>query len=249
MVKNKITEINRLENEFEKFGINDYSLSENGGGEKSYAIHSEELKQSLRDIIHPTAYEGEWQIKHTVGKGIVEYLMEKNDKFGFYQKSLGNSDDKFFVLEVSNLSQNASSPIQRRREEFIQSVREVEKSRRDCEESRKECERQRRLLDTNFEGEDFIAFNFKRNEKGEWVGEKQDHYSDPEKGQEIREGWAYNFTGQLFKDFADKGIMGFSNQRDNDSSPCQQIANDTKTLDNKGERENFTHSHQIPPKK
>ena len=59
MVKNKITEINRLENEFEKFGINDYSLSENGGGEKSYAIHSEELKQCLRDIIHPTAYEGE----------------------------------------------------------------------------------------------------------------------------------------------------------------------------------------------
>lgn len=161
-----MTEINRLENEFKKFGGSDYSFSESSG-EKSYFIRSEELKRSLRSIIHPTAYEGEWQIKHTVGKGIVEYLMEKNGKFGFYQKSLGNSDDKFFVLDVSNLSQNASSPVQRRRNEFVQSVREVEKSRRDCEESRRECERQRHLLDTNFEGEDFIAFNFKRNEKGE----------------------------------------------------------------------------------
>jgi hypothetical protein len=161
-----MTEINRLENEFKKFGRSDYSFSEKGG-EKSYIIRSEELKQSLRDIIHPTAYEGEWQIKHTVGKGIVEYLMEKDGKFGFYQKSLGNSDDNFFVLDVSNLSENASSPIQRRRNEFIKSVWEVEKSRRDCEESRKECERQRHLLDTDFEGEDFIAFNFKRDEKGE----------------------------------------------------------------------------------
>jgi len=161
-----MTEISRLENEFKKFGKSDYSFSENGG-EKSYIIRSEELKQTLRDIIHPTAYEGEWQIKHTIGKGIVEYLMEKDGKFGFYQKSLGNSDDNFFVLDVSNLSENASSPIQRRRNEFIKSVWEVEKSRRDCEESRRECERQRRLLDTNFEGEDFIAFNFKRNEKGE----------------------------------------------------------------------------------
>jgi len=93
--------------------------------------------------------------------------MEKNGKFGFYQKNLGNSDDKFFVLDISNLSQNTSSPIQRRREEFLQSVREVEKSRRDCEESRRECEKQRRLLDTNFEGEEFISFNFRRNEQGE----------------------------------------------------------------------------------
>jgi len=245
-----MTEINRIENEIKNFYGRGYSLSENERGEKSYTINSEELKQSLRDIIHPVAYEGEWQIKHTVGKGIVEYLMEKGGKFGFYQKSLSNSDDKFFVMDVNNLSQNTSSPIQRRREEFLQSVREVERSRRDCEESRKECERQRHLLDTNFEGEDFIAFNFKRNEKGEWVGEKQDHYSTPEKGKEIREGWAYNFTGQLFKDFANKGIMGFSNQRDNINFPQQRIG-DGQQKNNQGNKDakDFTPHHQIPPKK
>jgi hypothetical protein len=54
-----MTEINRIENEIKNFYGRGYSLSENGRGEKSYTIHSEELKQSLRDIIHPAAYEGE----------------------------------------------------------------------------------------------------------------------------------------------------------------------------------------------
>jgi len=140
--------------------------------------------------------------------------LKKDDKFGLYRKSINNnSPDEFVVLDTNSFLRNNSSPNWQRREQFIQSVREVEKSRADCEKLQKDTEKQRQLLDNNFEGEDYIAFNFRKNERGEWVSEKENHYSTPKKGQEIREGWGYDFTGQLFKDFADKGIMGFSKKK------------------------------------
>jgi len=72
-----MTEINVIENKIKNFGGGGYSLSDNGRGEKTYVIRSEDLKGSLRDIIHPAAYEGQWQVKHTLGKNIVEYTIEK----------------------------------------------------------------------------------------------------------------------------------------------------------------------------
>jgi hypothetical protein len=50
-----MTEINKLENKIKnsREGL-DYLVSDNGRGEKTYTIRSEEAKQSLRDILHST---------------------------------------------------------------------------------------------------------------------------------------------------------------------------------------------------
>ncbi|MEG7979220.1 MAG: hypothetical protein NY202_04985 [Mollicutes bacterium UO1] len=77
-----MTEINRLENELLKFNRgSDYLFSDSSGGEKNYTIRSEELKQSLRDIIHSTR---EWRIEYVVGQRGVEFTMEQNSNFGLY---------------------------------------------------------------------------------------------------------------------------------------------------------------------
>jgi len=54
----------------------------------------------------------------------------------------------------------------------------------------------------------------------------------------------------LFKDFANKGIMGFSIQRDNINFPQQRIG-DGQQKNNQGNKDakDFTPHHQIPPKK
>jgi len=53
MLNMVMTEINKLENELKKFRKDvDYSISIDSRGEKKYSIFSENLKNSLRDIIH-----------------------------------------------------------------------------------------------------------------------------------------------------------------------------------------------------
>jgi len=53
-----MTEIKKLKNEFSKFNKkSDYFISDNGQGKITHTIYSEELKQSLREIIHAKASE------------------------------------------------------------------------------------------------------------------------------------------------------------------------------------------------
>ena len=50
-----MTEISKLEKEVKNFREGfDYLVSDNGRGEKTYTIRSEEAKQSLRDVLHST---------------------------------------------------------------------------------------------------------------------------------------------------------------------------------------------------
>lgn len=77
-----MTEINRLKSELLKFHKgSDYLVSDNDRGEKAYTIRSEELKQSLRDIIHSTR---EWRIEYVAGQRGIEFTMEQNSDFGLY---------------------------------------------------------------------------------------------------------------------------------------------------------------------
>jgi len=53
-----MTEIKKLKNEFSKFNEkSDYLIYDDRQGKKNYVIYSEELKQSLREIIHAKASE------------------------------------------------------------------------------------------------------------------------------------------------------------------------------------------------
>src|SRR3954447_21039535 len=82
-----------------------YSLTDNGRGKKTYAIFSEDLKNSLRDVIHSTARLGEWQINHTVGSNLTKYRKEQDGKFGIYQKNtVETSPDEFVILSESQVS-------------------------------------------------------------------------------------------------------------------------------------------------
>lgn len=95
--------------------------------------------------------------------------MEKNSNFGLYWKSLDiDSPDKFIVLDTNHKSRDASSLIERRRREFIQSAKRIEESTRRVEESKRRIERP--LLEqprVNVGSRDYVSFNIQKNEEGE----------------------------------------------------------------------------------
>ena len=61
-----------------------YSFVNDGQGKKKYTVFSDELKQSLRDIIHETARNREWQINHEVGENVIRYRKKQDGVFGSY---------------------------------------------------------------------------------------------------------------------------------------------------------------------
>lgn len=129
-----MTEINKLENKIKQFGKKNYSISDNGKGEKVYVIRSHELKQSLQDIVHSRASE-EWKISYGIGQNAIEYSMEKDGKFGLYKKSLdANSFDEFTVLS----GQNTSSVVEEKRKRLAQDFQRSEEIK--CEELSREKE-------------------------------------------------------------------------------------------------------------
>ena len=81
-----------------------YSFINDGQGKKKYTILSEELKNSLRDVIHETAQKGEWQINHTVGEGIIRYRKKQDSIFGSYWKNLKDDADEFVMLSENQTS-------------------------------------------------------------------------------------------------------------------------------------------------
>lgn len=132
--------MNKLLDEIEKkikqfrIGMNaDYSLSDNGRGEKVYTVRSEELKKALHDVVHSTAHR-EWQITHRIGTGFIEYGKEEDGKFGLYQKSLSDDFDRFVLL----IGSFAEGEFTEKRERYFKEKQEVEKSRLECEKSRQE---------------------------------------------------------------------------------------------------------------
>jgi len=119
-----------------------YSLTDDGQGKKIYTIFSEDLKQSLRDIIHSTARAGEWkQIDYTTrSPNLIKYKKEQNGKFGIYQKNMvENSSDEFVVFSEG---QNSTE-----RKEFEESSREMRESKQRMEESRRNMEASRRQIE------------------------------------------------------------------------------------------------------
>jgi hypothetical protein len=195
-----MTEINRLENELKNFHKgSDYSVSvDKDRDEKIYTSRSESLKQSLHNIVHSRASE-EWQISHAFGQDGIEYAMERDNKFGLYRKSLDNSPDEFSILDTGRLRDN-SSPLSRRREKFLQSVRGIERSRQIIEESRRRNEL--RQQGSGFGTDNFVSYSSSRNEKGERVIRKEEHYSDPAQEQATREGYGYTLANEIFSELS-----------------------------------------------
>jgi len=227
-----MTEINKIESKFLNFHKgSDYLISDNGRGEKSYTIRSEELKQSLRDIVHSTR---EWRIEYVAGQRGIEFTMERNNSFGLYWKNLDvNSPDEFTVLDTSNKSRDTSSSIERRRKEYLQSGRKIEESTRRVEESTRRLERP--LLEQpeiNSESRDYVSFNIQKGEGGEWV-----------KGMNS-ENCPNSTIKDLLSKWEDEGLF----QNKGGEIPRQQTQQ--KIKDNREDAEkNFTQHHQIPPKK
>jgi hypothetical protein len=82
-----------------------YSFTDDRQGKKTYTIFSEELKQSLRDVVHEGIQNREWQINHTVGENIIRYRKKQNNVFGSYWKNLAeNSPDEFVMLAENRSS-------------------------------------------------------------------------------------------------------------------------------------------------
>lgn len=163
-----MTEINKLENELKKFSKNNYLLSDNGRGERTYVIRSEELKQSLQNIVHAGASNEEWRIEFAVGQNTIEYTMEKDGKFGLYRKSLdGSSPDEFSVLNISQMQNAFPSQIAEKREKFLQSVKEIEESRKRVEESRQRIKNDHPQLGSNLGDEGQVSHLFRKNERGQ----------------------------------------------------------------------------------
>jgi hypothetical protein len=227
-----MTEIKKLKNEFSKFNKkSDYLTSDKEKGKKIYTIYSEELKQSLREIIHSKASE-EWQIKHVLGENFIEYGIEQDGEFGLYRKNLiANSPDEFLIT-----LEGWSSP---EKEEFTSAARACEESRQKIEIERKQIEMIRKKnnqenkgLESNILGENCISITFQKNEKGERLITKEESYNDPNKEQEIREGWGYNFTKQMLSEWAGK-------QKDKDSQKIiQKVLEDNS--DNKETKQEKT---------
>src|SRR5688572_25749634 len=99
--------------------------------------------------------------------------MERDNKFGLYRKSLDNSPDEFSILDTGRLRDN-SSPLSRRREKFLQSVRGIERSRQIIEESRRRNEL--RQQGSGFGTDNYVSYSSSRNEKGERVIRKEERY-------------------------------------------------------------------------
>ena len=230
-----MTEINRLEDKVKNFREGfDYLVPDNGKGEKTYTIRSEEAKQSLRDILHSTR---EWRIEYVAGQKGTEFTTEQNDSFGFYWKSFDiDSPDEFAVLDVNNSSRDVSSPIEKKREVFIQSARKIKESEQRIKESEqriKESEQRIKYPQVEQSGispKNNVSFNIGRNEKGEW-----------EKGMNAEE-----CPNQTIKDLLSKweneGL--FQN-----NLPVNKAEDNDQGQDEKKRGEVFTQHHQIPPKK
>lgn len=83
-----------------------FSFTNDGKGKRTYVIFSEELKKTLRDKVHEGIQNGEWQINHTIGEGIIRYRKKQDGIFGSYWKNLkNNSPDEFVVLSESQSSE------------------------------------------------------------------------------------------------------------------------------------------------
>lgn len=198
-----MTEINKLLKRFKNFHKDtDYSVSDNVKGEKTYTIFSEDLKQSLRDVIHSGAISDEWQIGHSFGKNSVEYVMERDNKFAIYQKALTqDSSDEFSVLNTNRQFDN-SSQIWRRREEYVQSVRNIERSQRIVEESVRRNELHEDNRDDLGIGS-YVYYSSDKNEEGKRIIRKRS-FSDLSQKQSLEEGYGYNLANEIVSDLSKK---------------------------------------------
>jgi hypothetical protein len=191
-----------------------YSLADDGR-RKNYTIFSDELKQSLRDIIHSTAREGEWQISHSLGADYVEYRKKQGEKFGFYQKCLREDcADEFSVLseresstekekfeENRRVVEESRRAVEHSRHAVEQSKYAVENARKAVEDSRKIAERDQQFNRDN----SYISFITGRNEEtGAIENSVVENYTDPSQERAIKESWGYKALGRAFEILKDK---------------------------------------------
>jgi len=114
--------------------------------------------------------------------------MEQGGKFGLYRKNLmANSPDEFTTVLEGQESLE--------REEFASAAQSCEEARQKTEMARKKIElirqknnQENKGLESNVLGENCISITLQKNEKGERLITKEEHYNDPNKEQEIREG-------------------------------------------------------------
>jgi len=227
-----MTEIDRLKNELKNYCKgSDYSVSGNKKSGILYNVYSDSLRQSLRDIIHSGALNEEWQIGHTFGQNRIEYVMERDNNFAVYRKSLNdNSPDELAMLNT-NQPQDASSQTWQRREKFLQSSRNIENSRKVVENSRRRNEL--RQQGGGFGVDNYVAYSSVKNERGERTIKKEEHYSDPDQEQATKEGYGYSLANEILAELSkEKGnvfsLPGTDRARIKDQSESPMETDESK---------------------
>lgn len=238
-----MTEINKLENEIRNFGGIGYSVSENGRGEKTYTIHSETLKQSLRNIIYSkVSLREEWIVGHSFGQDAVEYSMERDGKFGFYRKSMGDSNDEFTVI-TGSATRNPFSLAERKRDQVLRSIRQDQENRKRFEKDEQRFTREKQGQQAYSGNENYVSAIFRNDENGKLIVEKAEaRYNDPA---EIQTGWGFDFTKNLLSKWNDEGIVNFSNQNNSSTvasleNSSQQVSHERKRIERGNERQNIS---------
>jgi len=188
-----MTEINKLEKEFENFLKDiDYSIDDDDRSGKKYVVHSENLKNSLRDIIYSGANADEWQISYGFGQDGIDYLAERDGKFAIYRKAVAeDSPDEFSVLDTAKKRDN-SSQVWQRREEFLRSVRNIENSKRIVKESslRNELRNQTDSQGDKFGKKDYVAYSAGNDEEGNRIIKKRSN-------SDLKGGYGYNLANEI----------------------------------------------------
>lgn len=93
-------------NEFKKFKEGkDYEFA-NGG--KSYVVHSEELKKSLREAL--SKWEGAIEVDSKGGENVIKHKLSQGDKLGLYQEKSNGSDEFTLINNEEKKDFNVGSP-------------------------------------------------------------------------------------------------------------------------------------------
>jgi len=159
---------------------------------KTYNIFSENLKQSLRDIVHSTASQ-KWQISHTLGQSEIEYKIKEGDSFGFYRKNLArNSVDEFTVsTDYSNqIAFNIFGKQKDKEKPATHRWDEEEESRQTNEPDLPDgCDKEEALRQGD------TIFTFRKDKKGQLISEKERLVGSPK--QPLSE-WQKSILGAVF---------------------------------------------------
>ena len=89
--------------EFKKFQEGtDYKFSN-----KTYVIHSEELKKNLREVL--SKWEGALEVDSKGGENVIKHKLSQGDKLGLYQEKSNAADEFTLINNEEKESSNIKS--------------------------------------------------------------------------------------------------------------------------------------------